>query len=72
MILIEIAFGRKYNPKYVHVAISKCLCDMCYGGISMILYVVFSNEIKHVLIYKRVVTNQIICRTDEAYGLSEV
>ena len=64
MILIEIAFGRKYNPKYVHVAISKCLCDMCY--------VVFSNEIKHVLIYKKVVTNQIICRTDEAYGLSEV
>ena len=32
----------------------------------------FSNEIIHVLIYKRVVTNQIICRTGEAYGLSEV
>ena len=32
----------------------------------------FSNEIIHVLIYKRVVTNQIIYRTYEAYELSEV
>ena len=30
------------------------------------------NEIIHVLIYKRVVTNQIIYRTYEAYELSEV
>ena len=48
---------KKLQPKYIYFAVS---------------FVIFSNEIKHLLIYKRVVTNQIICRTGEAYGLSEV
>ena len=61
---------KKLQPKYIYFAVYKCLYDMWYNyGFK---FVVFSNEIKHVLIYKRVVTNQIICRTGEAYGLSEV
>ena len=74
-ILVEIVICRKHNPNMsILPYCSKSwyilnrlpflkLCDS---------FVAFLNEIKHVLAYKRIVTNQIICGTGEAYGLSEV